>query len=126
MMLKVSLLSEVLAFPRSRKIPRFTSCFEYLCLYDPPFHHPSIISHFSKLLQRDQIFHYQNKPFYISKLVYRVYFSYSIMVDKMLIQKTDECQLVWYVSQFQVAYCVVLHWHLKSLFLLLTIPQLIW
>ena len=45
---------------------------------------------------------------------YRV--SYSGMDDKMLSQGTDVCQLVWYVGQFQVAYFLVLHWHLKVYF----------
>ena len=36
------------------------------------------------------------------------------MGGKILSQATEECQLVWYVSQFQVAYFLVLHWHVKK------------
>ena len=90
-MLKVSLLSEVLLFPRSRKLCLDSRLFSSI----PSLHYnlfPSAIS-----LSRgsiDQIFHYQNKSGYISKPDYRVFFSYSGVGNEMLCEETDEHQLV--------------------------------
>ena len=107
-MLKVSLLSEVQVFPHSREsaIPRFTSFFEYL----HPNHSSMVLSFISlSHCSVDQTFYYQNKSCCISKPDYKVYLFYNGKSDKMLSQETDECWLVLYVGQFQVAYFFALH-----------------
>ena len=86
-----------------KAIPRFIYCFEYL--HSNHFFQyrlfPSAI--FLSRCSVDQTFHYQNKSCCISKSNCRVYFSYSGKGEKMLSQETDECQLILYVRQFQVA-----------------------